>query len=72
MGRAQVFDLAAWQTSRSRACRELLEQIVEAGDRVYALSDEEPRLVREGLDEPRCLSDRAHLCVCRSLTAIEA
>jgi hypothetical protein len=30
---------------------ELLEQIAEAGDAVYVLSDEERRLVREGLDE---------------------
>jgi len=30
---------------------EVLEQIVELGEEVYALSDEERRLVREGLDE---------------------
>lgn len=30
---------------------EVLEQIVEAGDAVYALSDEERRMVREGLAE---------------------
>lgn len=30
---------------------ELLEQIAEAGEAVYVLSDEERRLVREGLDE---------------------
>jgi predicted KAP-like P-loop ATPase len=29
----------------------VLEQIAEAGDAVYLLSDEERRLVREGLDE---------------------
>jgi hypothetical protein len=38
-------------TERQADAAELLEQIVEAGDRVYALSDEERRLVREGLDE---------------------
>jgi hypothetical protein len=30
---------------------EVLEQIAEAGAAVYVLSDEERRLVREGLDE---------------------
>ena len=30
---------------------ELLEQIAESGEAVYVLSDEERRLVREGLDE---------------------
>lgn len=30
---------------------EVLEQIAEAGDGVYILTDEECRLVREGLDE---------------------
>lgn len=30
---------------------EVLEQIAAAGDQVYHLSDEERRLVREGLDE---------------------
>ena len=30
---------------------QVLEQIAEAGKGVYALSDEERRLVREGLDE---------------------
>ncbi len=30
---------------------QVLKQIAEAGEGVYALSDEERRLVREGLDE---------------------
>lgn len=30
---------------------DVLEQIADAGDSVYALSDEERKLVREGLDE---------------------
>lgn len=30
---------------------EVLERIAETGDGVYALTDEERRLVREGLDE---------------------
>ena len=30
---------------------EVLEQIAESGEAVYVLSDEERRLVREGLDE---------------------
>jgi hypothetical protein len=30
---------------------EVLERIADAGDGVYSLSDEERRLVREGLDE---------------------
>jgi hypothetical protein len=38
-------------TERQADAAELLEQIVEAGDGIYALSDEERRLVREGLDE---------------------
>jgi predicted transcriptional regulator len=29
----------------------VLEQIAETGDEIYALTDEERRLVREGLDE---------------------
>jgi len=36
---------------RQEYAAEVLEQIAEAGDAVYALSDEERRLVREGLDE---------------------
>jgi len=36
---------------RQEYAAELLEQIAEAGDAVYTLSDEERRLVREGLDE---------------------
>ena len=30
---------------------EVLEQIAETGDAIYSLSDEERRLVREGLEE---------------------
>jgi hypothetical protein len=36
---------------RQEYAAEVLEQIVAAGDGVYALTDEERRLVREGLDE---------------------
>ncbi len=36
---------------RQEYAAEVLEQIAEAGDEVYMLSDEERRLVREGLDE---------------------
>jgi DNA-binding protein H-NS len=36
---------------RQEYAAEVLEQIAEAGDDVYVLSDEERRLVREGLDE---------------------
>jgi hypothetical protein len=36
---------------RQEYAAELLEQIAEASDAVYVLSDEESRLVREGLDE---------------------
>ncbi len=36
---------------RQRYAAEVLEQIAAAGDDVYQLSDEEHRLVREGLDE---------------------
>jgi hypothetical protein len=36
---------------RQEYAAELLEQIAEASDAVYVLSDEERRLVREGLDE---------------------
>ena len=36
---------------RQQYAAEVLEQIAVAGDAVYRLSDEERRLVREGLDE---------------------
>lgn len=36
---------------RQRQAAQVLEQIAAAGDDVYHLSDEERRLVREGLDE---------------------
>lgn len=36
---------------RQEYAAELLEQIAEGGEDVYVLSDEERRLVREGLDE---------------------
>ena len=36
---------------RQEYAAEVLEQIAEAGDDVYILTDEERRLVREGLDE---------------------
>jgi ribosome assembly protein YihI (activator of Der GTPase) len=36
---------------RQRYAAEVLERIAAAGDGVYQLSDEERRLVREGLDE---------------------
>ena len=36
---------------RQEYAAELLEQIAQAGEEVYVLSDEERRLVREGLDE---------------------
>ena len=36
---------------RQEYAAEVLEQIVDAGDAVYLLTDEERRLVREGLDE---------------------
>jgi hypothetical protein len=36
---------------RQEYAAEVLEQIVELGEEVHALSDEERRLVREGLDE---------------------
>ena len=36
---------------RQEYAAEILEQIAEFGDDVYFLSDEERRLVREGLDE---------------------
>jgi len=36
---------------RQEYAAEVLEQIAEAGDEAYVLTDEERRLVREGLDE---------------------
>lgn len=36
---------------RQEYAAEVLERIAEAGDGVYILTDEERRLVREGLDE---------------------
>lgn len=36
---------------RQRYAAEVLEKIAAAGDEVYQLTDEERRLVREGLDE---------------------
>ena len=36
---------------RQRYAAEILEQIAAAGGEVYSLSEEERRLVREGLDE---------------------
>jgi predicted transcriptional regulator len=36
---------------RQQYAAEVLEQIAQAGDEVYKLSDEERRLVREGLAE---------------------
>ena len=36
---------------RQRQAAQVLEQIAAAGDDVYRLTDEERRLVREGLDE---------------------
>jgi len=36
---------------RQEYAAEVLEQIVEAGDTAYVLTDDERRLVREGLDE---------------------
>ena len=36
---------------RQEYAAEVLEQIAEAGNGVYALTDEERRLVKEGLDE---------------------
>jgi predicted transcriptional regulator len=36
---------------RQQYAAEVLEQIAEAGDEVYRLSDEERRLVQEGLDD---------------------
>lgn len=36
---------------RQQYAAEVLEQIAESGDEIYRLSDEERRLVQEGLDE---------------------
>ena len=41
----------ALSKERQEYAAEVLEQIAEAGDDVYRLSDEERRLVREGLGE---------------------
>ena len=41
----------ALSKERQEYAAELLEQIAEAGDEVYRLSEEERRLVREGLAE---------------------
>jgi len=39
---------------RQEYAAEVLEQIAEAGDGIYVLTDEERRLVREGLAELDC------------------
>lgn len=47
---------------RQQYAADVLEEIAEAGDEVYRLSDEERRLVREGLaelDAGRIVSDEA-------------
>jgi hypothetical protein len=41
----------ALSTERQEYAAEVLEQIADAGDAVYHLSDEERRMVREGLAE---------------------
>lgn len=46
-----VEKVKALSEERQRYAAEVLEQIAAAGDGVYELSDEERRLVREGLDE---------------------
>jgi hypothetical protein len=38
-------------TERQEYAAAMLEQIAEAGDEIYSLTDEERRLVREGLDQ---------------------
>lgn len=38
-------------SERQQYAAQVLEQIAAAGDQVYNLTDEERRLVREGLDE---------------------
>ena len=43
--------LKALSEERQEYAAEVLEQIAAAGDAVYALSDDERRLVREGLAE---------------------
>jgi len=43
--------LKALPKERQEYAAEVLEQIVNAGDEVYRLSDEERTLVREALDE---------------------
>ena len=46
-----VEKVKALSKERQEYAAELLEQIAEAGDEVYRLSEEERRLVREGLAE---------------------
>ena len=46
-----VEKVKALSEERQRYAAQVLEQIAAAGDGVYQLSDEERRLVREGLDE---------------------
>jgi DNA-binding protein H-NS len=46
-----VEKLKTLSQERQEYAAEVLEQIAAAGDGVYALSDEERRLVREGLAE---------------------
>lgn len=41
----------ALSEERQRYAAEVLERIAAAGDEVYQLTDEERRLVREGLDD---------------------
>jgi predicted transcriptional regulator len=50
----------ALSTDRQAYAAEVLEQIADVGDRVYQLTDDERRLVREGLadlDAGRIVSD---------------
>ena len=46
-----IVKVKALSTERQEYAAELLEQIADAGDAAYHLSDEERRLVREGLAE---------------------
>lgn len=46
-----VEKVKALSEDRQRYAADVLEQIAAAGDGVYQLTDEERRLVREGLDE---------------------
>jgi hypothetical protein len=55
-----VEKIKALSRERQEYAAEVLEQIADAGDDVYRLSDEERRLVREGLadlDSGRVVSD---------------